>query len=48
MLDLYGDEALRKEMGKRGRQRVEELYDWEICVEKMIQVYHDVRKKNIG
>lgn len=48
MLELYKNRSLREEMGKRGRQRVEELYDWEICVEKMLEIYKNVKEKNAG
>ena len=36
--------ALRGTMGKAGRRRVEERYDWHACVLKMIHIYEDVRE----
>lgn len=39
MYALYRDKELREGMGKAGRQRVKELYDWEKNVDKMIRLY---------
>lgn len=38
---------LREEMGKRGRKRVEELYDWNRNVHTMIEVYKKVIRNNL-
>jgi glycosyltransferase involved in cell wall biosynthesis len=35
---------LREEMGKKGRKRVEELYDWNKNVKTMIDIYHATKK----
>lgn len=43
MKKLYKDRELREEMGRKGRMRVEELYSWEICVEKMLAIYRQLR-----
>jgi glycosyltransferase involved in cell wall biosynthesis len=42
---LVVDEALRKRMGKVGRQRVKKMYDWNENVNQMIKIYNDVLKK---
>lgn len=42
MLKLYKDETLRKDMGKKGRSKVEALYSWEICVDNMIGLYREI------
>ena len=39
MKQLYKDKELRKEMGRQGRQRVEQLYDWKKNVSTMIEIY---------
>lgn len=41
MVQLYYDKALRMEMGKKGRKRVEKLYDWEDNVKTMIELYQE-------
>ncbi|MBD3789212.1 MAG: glycosyltransferase [Campylobacterales bacterium] len=38
------DETLRKEMGKRGRQRVQKFYQWEDNVNQMIDLYRSCVK----
>lgn len=45
ILRLYHDEKLRSEMGHKGRQRVEALYDWEKCVSIMIEIYKSMIKR---
>ena len=39
---LILDENLRENMGKSGRKRVEELYDWDDNVKQMINIYKDM------
>lgn len=39
MLKLYHDKELRDEIGYNGRKRVEKFYDWNQCVEIMIDSY---------
>ncbi len=41
-LTLINDESLRKEMGKAGRIFVKENFEWEMCVNKMINLYQRV------
>lgn len=41
---LYGDAGLRERMGKAGRKRVEELYNWEKNVDEMMRVYREKEK----
>lgn len=40
------DRSLRDTFGKNGRKRVEELFDWDRNVEKMIQIYDSVCSPN--
>ena len=42
MRELYRDEGLRLKMGERGRKRVEQLYEWDSCVDKMIEYYREI------
>ena len=44
---LLDDEALRKQMGIKGRQRVQELYDWQENVSQMVAVYTKVYAKKV-
>jgi glycogen synthase len=39
ILKLLSDETLREKMGANGRRFVVENYTWNICAEKMLQVY---------
>lgn len=39
---LILDPILRKEMGKKGRERVSQLYDWDKNLEDIIRIYNDV------
>ena len=39
---LILDEELREQLGKAGRKRVEEKYDWEKNVDTMLEVYQKV------
>lgn len=45
MMELYCDSRLRGLMGKRGRQRAEQLYDWEQCMDNMIMAYEKLAIK---
>ena len=38
---LIVDEKHRKLMGKKGREFVEKNYDWQKCVDKMLNIYQD-------
>ncbi len=33
---------LRKQIGKKGRRRVETLFDWNVCLQKTLDIYHQV------
>lgn len=47
---LINEKELRKKIGKEGRERVKELYDWEKNVEKMLDIYRKItidREKNV-
>jgi len=39
---LLDDEPLRKRMGKAGRKRVEENFNWEQAAKKVVQVYEEL------
>lgn len=45
MLKLYRDKQLRDEIGRNGRNRVEKLYDWNQCVDTMINSYIKMKSK---
>ena len=42
MEKLYGDSALRRQFGENGRRWVKEKYEWERCVQIMMDLYHRV------
>jgi len=44
---LVLDEELRKRMGKAGRTRVKELYDWNENVKQMIRIYQEALLKDL-
>lgn len=48
MYELMIDDKKRNKMGKMGRARVEELYNWDNNVENMEQIYRRIIKKNRG
>jgi glycosyltransferase involved in cell wall biosynthesis len=39
MLRLARDPELRRSLGEGGRRRVEQHYDWEILIDRLISVY---------
>jgi glycosyltransferase involved in cell wall biosynthesis len=39
---LLNSSRLRKEMGAKGRKRTEALFDWNVCLQKTIDLYHEV------
>lgn len=41
LLNLLSDKALREKMGSNGRKFVTENYTWDICAQKMLNVYHE-------
>lgn len=44
IINLIENEELRKELGKKGRKRVEENFTWDKVAEKMIKIYEEVAK----
>ena len=47
LIALVMDQKKREEMGRRGRQRVCDLYEWKNCVSLMEQVYETVLKRSL-
>jgi len=45
---LIVDQPLRLTMGKAGRERVKRLYEWEQCVDRMMNVYRSLIRPNRG
>ncbi|MDR0373953.1 MAG: glycosyltransferase family 4 protein [Nitrososphaerota archaeon] len=43
LLKLLGDSALRVRMGLNGRRFVSENYTWDLCAQRMFDVYREVR-----
>jgi len=41
LLKLLGDTALREQMGINGRRFVTENFTWDICAQKMLDVYRE-------
>jgi glycosyltransferase involved in cell wall biosynthesis len=41
LLKLLSDKALREKMGANGRRFVIENFTWDICAQKMLNVYHE-------
>ena len=33
---------LRKQIGKRGKERAATLFDWNVCLQKTLDIYHQV------
>lgn len=44
MLKVYENKELRERMGRKGRQRVEKLFDWEKNVATMVKVYEELKR----
>ena len=44
LIKLLTDKALREKMGSNGLRHVTENYTWDICAQKMLQVYHEALK----
>ncbi len=42
ILKLLHNQALREELGKKGRKRVEENFAWPVAAKNTLAVYHDV------
>ncbi|MCD6358090.1 MAG: glycosyltransferase family 4 protein [Thermoproteales archaeon] len=42
---LYEDEELRAQMGRRGRARILELYDWRVVIRHLEEVYEAARER---
>ena len=41
VVELLRDESLRHRIGTAGRQRVEAVYEWEICLERLLGILFD-------
>jgi len=41
ILTLISDESLREKMGRSGREFVSESFSWDVCAQKMFQVYSE-------
>jgi glycosyltransferase involved in cell wall biosynthesis len=41
LLKLLGDRALRERMGVNGRRFVSENFTWDVCAQRMLNVYHE-------
>jgi len=46
LLKLLADKALREKMGQAGRDFVLKNYTWDICTQKMLQVYNEALSLN--
>jgi len=44
ILKLAGNPTLQKEMGEAGYRRIEDHFDWEVKIDRVIQIYEDVVK----
>ena len=42
IMKLLSDKALREKMGANGRRFITENFTWDICAQKMLNVYHEV------
>jgi len=42
---LILETELRKNYGNNGRKRVQELYEWDMCVKQMMDIYEDIMEK---
>jgi len=43
-LELLSNRSLSKKMGQRGREFVQEYFTWNICAEKMLQIYNEAKQ----
>jgi glycosyltransferase involved in cell wall biosynthesis len=41
ILSLLSDKSLREKMGRSGREFVSKKFSWDICAQKMFQVYSE-------
>jgi glycosyltransferase involved in cell wall biosynthesis len=41
ILKLLSDKSLRRKMGQHGREFVQKNFTWDVCAEKMLQVYNE-------
>jgi len=39
---LINSPGLKKEIGAKGKRRVETLFDWDVCLQKTLDIYHQV------
>jgi glycosyltransferase involved in cell wall biosynthesis len=48
MVRLAASPALRREMGRQGRDKVRRDYDWEVKVDRMVAVYRHARARGVA
>jgi glycosyltransferase involved in cell wall biosynthesis len=41
-IHLINSPDLRKQIGEKGKRRVETLFDWNVCLQRTIDIYHQV------
>ena len=41
-IELLNSPSLRREMGARGKKRAEAVFDWDVCLQKTLALYHQV------
>jgi len=41
-IKLLNSPGLRKEIGNRGRKRAQALFSWDVCLQKTLDIYHQV------
>jgi glycosyltransferase involved in cell wall biosynthesis len=41
-IQLINKPELRKKLGEKGRKRAEALFDWDVCLQKTLDIYHQV------
>jgi len=42
IIRLINAPDLRKQIGEKGRKRAEALFDWDVCLQKTLDIYHQV------
>jgi glycosyltransferase involved in cell wall biosynthesis len=45
ILSLLSNKGLRERMGRSGREFVSNNFSWDICAQKMLQVYYEVMER---
>jgi glycosyltransferase involved in cell wall biosynthesis len=46
MVRLAADPRLRREMGRKGREKAQRDFDWEVKVDRVLALYDEVRSRN--